>query len=207
MLGWMRRYLGIGVAWLGATALSVLIASAAVAGIRDRVVDKPVAAGLPTTTTTVSPVEATSATPSPDATTTTLSPTPTTTVVTSTTVAPTDSTETTAPPATTTTSPPTTTTAPPATTTTAAPVEYQSYDLDGGTVILGVSNGELILGPVTPRAGFSVRYEEIGPHEIEVEFVSNDHKSKLEAKLEHGELKVKKEEESGDGDGDGDGDD
>lgn len=207
MLGWMRRYLGIGVAWLGATALSVLIAAAAVAGIRDRVVDKPVAIGLPTTTTTVSPAETFPATPNPDTTPTTVeSPATSTTVVTETMVAP-AATDTTAAPVTTTTSPPpTSTTAPP--TTAATTVQYQTVDLIGGTVILGVGDGELILGPVTPRPGFTVRYEEISSHEIEVEFISEDHKSKLEAFIEDGELKVNPDEESeGDHDGGGGGDD
>ena len=59
MLGTMRKYIGLGAAWIVATALSVLIASAAVAGIRDRVVDAPVAIGPPTTSTTVAPSDAT----------------------------------------------------------------------------------------------------------------------------------------------------
>jgi hypothetical protein len=205
--GWMRRYLRIGLAWLGATALSVLIASAAVAGIRDRVVEAPVAIGLPTSTTsTVAPGSVTS-TSSPAGPTTTLaapaasttSSTTTTTAasVTSTTVVDSTVTTTTAPPATTT----TTTTAPPQTTTTLA-LTNKTYDLIGGTVILSLGGDEVHLVSATPRPGFTADYEHTGPVEVEIKFESNDHKSKLEAKYEDGELKVDVEEEPRGGDGD-----
>ena len=47
----------------------------------------------------------------------------------------------------------------------------------------------------TPRPGFSVDAEHTGPVEVEVKFESNDHKSKLEAYIENGELRVETEEE------------
>ncbi len=198
----------MGAAWLGATALSIVIASAAVAGIRDRVVETPVAIGLPTTTTATLPPDTTVA-PTLAATTTTVTvPTTTAAPIETTTTAPPSATETTVPATTTTTTTAapvatTTTTAPPATTTTAAPVEYLTYDLVGGTVVLAVGNGEVNLAGATPRPGFSADYEHTGPKEVEIKFVSNDHKSKLEAKYENGELKVDTEEEDhGEGDGD-----
>ncbi|MEA2002845.1 MAG: hypothetical protein U9N84_13305 [Actinomycetota bacterium] len=202
----MRRYLSIGAAWLGATVISVVIASAAVAGIRDRVVDAPVAIGLPTTTTTLaadpgpttsspvtkSIVEASSTTAEVATTTeATLPPESTTTSTTTTTTA--------APP--TTTEPPvatTTTTAPPTTTTT--PVSYATYDLIGGTVILAAGDGEVNLVSATPRSGFRVDLEHTGPEEVEIKFESNDHTSKLDAKWEDGELRVKIKEEDSDDD-------
>lgn len=206
MLGKMRRYLGVGLAWLGATAVSVLIASAAVAGIRDRVVEAPVAIGLPTSTTTtptaVGDTTATVAVEMPAASTTIAVPETTTTTVptreattTTTTKAPTESTPTTtAAPST------TTTTAPPATTT--SPVAYSTHDLIGGTVVLAFGDGQVNLVSATPRAGFSVDPEHTGPKEVEVKFVGNDHKSKLEADVDGGELRVDIEEEPHDEDDD-----
>lgn len=210
MLKKMRRYVGVGAAWLGATAISVLIASAAVAGIRDRVVETPVAIGLPTSTTTIATPQTSTVDPDPE----TTGPAPTTSTTTSTTVttsppstttsttsetgetSPATTTTTTAPPPTTT----TTTAPPPTTTTTTGPLAYPTYDLTGGTVVLAFGNGEVNLVSATPRAGFSADYEHTGPVEVEVKFVSNDHKSKLEAHVDNGELRVDIEEEPHDDD-------
>ena len=62
--------------------------------------------------------------------------------------------------------------------------------------MLAFGNGEVNLVSATPRPGFSVDPEHTGPDEVEVEFVSNDHKSKLEARVVNGELDVETEEES-----------
>lgn len=199
----MKRYLGIGAAWLGATVLSVFIASAAVAGIRDRVVEAPVAIGPPTTSTTQAPADTTTSTvletPSTAAAQPTTEPSPSTTEPTSetTTTIVESATTTTATPVTTT----TTTTAPPQTTTTAAP-RYLTYPLVGGTVTLGVANGEVWIVSLDPAAGFDADIEKDGPDEVEVDFESNTHKSELSAKFEDGELKVKTEEEARDGEDD-----
>ena len=68
-------------------------------------------------------------------------------------------------------------------------------------MVLAFGNGEVNLVSATPRAGFSVDPEHTGPREVEVEFVSNDHKSQLEARIQDGELRVETEEEPhGDGD-------
>lgn len=200
MLDMMRRYLGIGVAWVGATILSVAIASTAVAGIRDRVVETPVAIGAPTTTTspatdtTTSTSEATTTT---STTTTTEAPQTTTTEVasgstTSTTDAPVASTTT------------TTTT----TTTTAAPsLDYKTYSMVGGTVTLAVGDGQVSVASVVANPGFHAEVEKNGPNEVQVEFEGNEHKSELTAQFEGGELKVRTSEEGEDDDGDHDGDD
>lgn len=202
MLVRMRRYFGVGAAWLVATVLSVVIASAAVAGIRDRVVDTPVAIGAPTTTTTVLSRNDVTTTV-PDLTTTTSPPTtvaPSSTTeasqTTTTTVVDSTGTTTTVPPATTT----TTTTAPP-TTTTAAPTN-QTYTLTGGTVTLSVGNGEVWVVSAVANAGFDTDIEHAGPNSVEVKFESNNHKSKLKASFDGGELKVDKQEEPHDGDDD-----
>jgi cytoskeletal protein RodZ len=204
MLERMRRNVGIGVAWLGATVLSVLIATAAVAGIRDRVVETPVALGPPTTMGPTIPLETSTTTAAPG-TTSTAAPTeaPSTTTTTSTTVATTETTE--AEPEPTTTSAPTTTTttttAPPQTTTTAAPA-YQTYTLIGGTVTLSIGNGQVSVFSVAVNTGFRVEIEKDGPHEVKVEFESNSHQSELTAKFEDGELVVKKHEEDEEGEDD-----
>ena len=69
-------------------------------------------------------------------------------------------------------------------------------------MVLAFGNGEVNLVSATPRPGFGVDPEHTGPTEVEVKFESNDHKSKLEAHVENGELKVETEEEPRDGDDD-----
>jgi hypothetical protein len=197
----MRRNIGIGVAWLAATALSVFIASAAVAGIRDGVVETPVAIGAPTTAPPAAPATTTSSTVADPVATTSTSATPQ--APTSTTAAPPQTTTTAPPAATTTTAPaPTTTTAPPTTTTSA--VTYQTYTLIGGTVTLSIGNGEVRIASAVANAGFDTDIERNGPRQVEVEFESNDHKSELSAHFENGELEVKTEEEPHGEDGDED---
>lgn len=197
----MKRFLGIGAAWVGATALSVLIASAAVAGIRDRVVETPVALGAPTTlpasdSAGSTPVTPSSTTPTTVAEQPTAPTLPSTAAPDSTVVEP--ATTTTGPPTTTTTT--TTTTTPPQTSTTEPPAT-QTYTLVGGSVTLSVGNGEVWVVSAVPAPGFRVEIEKPGPIEVEVDFESNDHKSELSAHLENGELKVEKEEEPREGDG------
>ncbi|MCP4963119.1 MAG: hypothetical protein GY925_28110 [Actinomycetia bacterium] len=70
-----------------------------------------------------------------------------------------------------------------------------TYDLIGGTVILSHGGGEVHLVSATPRPGFIADFEHTGPKEVEIKFESNDHKSKLEAKYEDGELDIDIEEE------------
>lgn len=44
----MRRGLGLSIAWIGATIVSVVIAGAAVSSVRSQVTEKPTALGSPT---------------------------------------------------------------------------------------------------------------------------------------------------------------
>ena len=81
-------------------------------------------------------------------------------------------------------------------------MSYSTHDLKGGTVVLSFGSGEVNLVSATPRPGFSVDPEHTGPIEVEVKFESNDHKSKLEAHVEGGELRVETEEEPRHGDDD-----
>jgi len=200
MLAKMRKYIGLGAAWLLATGLSVVIASAAVAGIRDRVVETPVAIGPPTTSTALAPASPTTTTdlvvPSTVLASTDTPPTTTVPPVTTTAASPAATTTTESPPATN-----TTTTTVPVTTTTVA-LSYETYTLIGGTVTLSFGNGEVRVVSVAPSAGFDADIEKSGPIEVEVDFESNDHKSELSAKIENGELRVETEEEPGDGDDD-----
>lgn len=68
--------------------------------------------------------------------------------------------------------------------------------------MLAFGNGQVNLVSATPRPGFSADLEHTGPTEVEVKFESNDHKSKLEARIDDGELKVDTEEEPRDHDDD-----
>jgi len=204
--GGMRRYLGGGLAWLGATALSVLIASAAVAGIRDRVVDAPVALGAPTSTAAAA-VETTSANLLPATTSTTVTGAPVTTTtapeVTATTAGVPAQTMVTTTTVTTTTAPATTTTTSPPQTTTTVSVSTTTISLIGGTVTLGYNDSEVWVVSALAAAGFIPEIEKPGPGEsVEVEFYSDSHKSELSAKVDHGELRIEKDEEPSDGDDD-----
>jgi hypothetical protein len=196
MLVLMKRIVGLGVAWLGATVLSVLIASTAVAGIRARVVETPEAIGAPTTTTTIT-VASTGDVPS-------------TTLPAATSTSSTLSTSTTQPPETTTTvaesQTTTTTTAPPATTTTttAPPVmQRKTFALIGGTVVVEYGGNEVRVISAVPNSGYYPHIENKGPDEIQVEFEGNEHKSELVAHMEGGQLKYDVKDESHDGGDDG----
>jgi hypothetical protein len=201
MLRRMRRYVGIGAAWAAATVVSVVIASTAVAGIRNRVVETPVAIGPPTTTTVPATTEPVTATIRPEGTTTVTTPTTTSVPVTTGTSAPVTST-TVPDQSTTTTTTTTTTTAPP--TTTASPVSYKTYDLLGGTVVLWWGEDTVGVQSVVPRTGYSYKPDKTGPEEVDVAFVGDEHKSVLTARFEDGEPRVDKKEE-GEGDDGGDG--
>ncbi len=198
MLVLMKRIVGLGVAWLGATVLSVLIASTAVAGIRARVVETPEAIGAPTTTTTVT-VAVTGDVPS----TTLPSSTSTTSTLPTSTTEPPETTTTVAesPTTTTTTAAPTTTTT---TTTTAAPaMQRKTFALIGGTVVVEYGGNEVRVISAVPNSGYYPHIENKGPDEIQVEFEGNEHKSELVAYMEGGELKYDVKDESHDGGDDG----
>lgn len=167
----MKRGFGIAAAWVAATLISVLIATAAVGSVRDRVTDEPTA------------VATTSPGPSP--------------------------TGTTVPP--TTTTPPTTTSVPPATTTTTVPPttttppESRRYDLIGGSVVALIGDGTVSLQSAVPAPGFSVEAKATGPDEVEVEFRSDEHRSKFKADWEDGELRIDIDEKNEGEDDDGNG--
>jgi hypothetical protein len=192
----MKRKAGQALAWLAATAASILLATSAVSSVRDEVTTRPsplrvpvatiaAAAGV-TTSTTAPAVTDPESTPPPVVSTTGTSAAPgstTTTAAPSTTTAP-------RPPATTSTTTSTTTT-------TAAPDDdyFESYQLIGGWVRLRVAGDKVFLAGTVPSPGFTLEIEEDGPEQVKVEFSSNDHESSLKAEFSDGELEVETSEE------------
>jgi hypothetical protein len=178
----MSRTTVLVVAWIGATIVSILIASAAVGAVRGNVSDAPQPLSSATTIAPTTPQTTTA--PSSTATT---EPPPT-----AVTLAPETSTTT---PGTTATSIPdpvvTSTTAPPVT----APAsgEIETYAVTGGTVSIEVFSDHLSLLGAVPAAGFSVSEKEISAKKIEIEFKSSTHESKFVATLEDGVLKIETE--------------
>ena len=200
----MKRNLGLIAAWLTVTAVSVLIASAAVGSVRGQVTDAPSPVRTATTSlaasTTVVALDGatTTSTTRPSAPPSTLStmPTSTTSVVGTTEsapeITPTTTSTTQAPTTTTTTTPPPTTT-----TTTAPAAALQTYDTLGGSVTLLVGNGTVSLATAVPKPGYSAEEKERDdPSKVVVEFESENHESKLEARWEDGVVTVDISEES-----------
>ena len=198
----MKRKAGQTLAWLAATAASILLATSAVSSVRDEVTTQPSPLRVPaptiaaqpaaaTTTATEVPLPAVTETPATVAPSTTASPTaPGSTTATST--APTTTMR---PPETSSTTTTTTTTS----TTTAPDDEYfESYQLIGGWVRLRVIGDQVFLAGTVPSPGFSLEIEKDGPKAVKVEFSSNDHESKLQAEVSDGELEVETSEEEED---------
>ena len=103
------------------------------------------------------------------------------------------------PPATT---PPPTTTSPPA-----APAETtRTITAKGGTVAVRYASGRVTLMWARPNDGFEVDVAEDGPDSVEVEFTSDEHRSRIRASYDGDEPSHRVEEDSDDDDGD-DGDD
>lgn len=180
----MIRRVGVVVAWLAATMVSMLIAATAVGSVRGQVTDVPAipSAGtalLATTTTVVTESSTTGAPPTTDV------PTPTTTVATPSTI-------------TTTTTSTTSTTVPTSTTTTTAPngPVVTTYRLDGGEIRISALEPHVNLVSAFPFGGFSVEVDEAGPEEVGVEFESSDHESSFRARWKDGELDIDIDEES-----------
>ena len=68
----------------------------------------------------------------------------------------------------------------------------KTYDVNGaGTVSLQVVAGQLVLIDVSAASGWNLELDKADSREIKVEFESGDSDAKFEAKLDHGELRVK----------------
>lgn len=168
------RRVGLVAAWLGATILSVVLASQAVGLVRDQVTDRPSRAAstlLPTTVTQAAPpttsldpgVPPSDERPLTPSTTTTAPPPQSTTTITSAT------------------SP--TTTRPPSdgTTTTVSTVE-KVFTLVGGTVRVACRGDDIEFRAASPKPGFDADVDKRGPEEVEVTFESDGHRSDFRAK-------------------------
>jgi hypothetical protein len=188
----MARRIALFAAWLGATALAVVVAAAAVGTVRTEVTDQP-AAGEPFAATTILA----------DATTTTILVTTTTATGSSTTSIAdgsdddTPTTTITSSTTTSTTSPdddddddsaPTTTTA--MQTTTTAPSVTKTYNMAGGTVTISASDPDVRFVGASPAAGYTIEVDDRGPNQVKVEFDGAGGESEFVAKWESGVLVV-----------------
>ncbi len=180
--GVMRNKYAMFGAWLAATVLAVIVASAAVGAVRSGVTDQPSAsapffgaADTVTTSTTTEPPTSTTTRP-PEA----VGSTTTTVDTGSTPTEPTGSSATT----------PTTTIPEAQTTTTTSGSFTKTYTLVGGRVTISASDPSVTFISAIPNAGFSVDLESSGPNEVKVEFDSEDHESEFTAKWHEGELLV-----------------
>lgn len=168
-------------AWLAATVVAVVIATAAVGSVRSQVTDSPSAltsaeAGAlivePATTTTVASGSTLVTTTTPP---TTADSVPHPSATTS--VAPNGTTSTTS-----TTS-----------TTAATTVSYsKSFETEAGSVRVTVDGGSVTFAGAFPQPGWSVELEDNGPERVKVHFEENDGGGEIEIsiRLDDGELKV-----------------
>jgi hypothetical protein len=188
----MRRGFGFVIAWVGATLLAVVIATAAVGSVRSQVTDAPTPLSSPgaralaetpiaqadpssTTTTTMDTT--------PDVTSTTIDdirPTTTTTTPTATTV-------------------PGTTVPPVTVTTTTATNTSKTVDTVAGSVRIVVSGGAVSFGGAYPNPGWKVELDDAGPEVVKVKFERNEGDGEVEvtAKVEGGELQIYVDDHTG----------
>lgn len=188
----------IAAAWVGATVVAVVIASAAVGSVRSQVTDGATPLGSPDVVALAEGITSVSGTltePSGDGTTTS-GPSPVTEVNSSTSTRP----ETNTPSTSVASNGSSTTSTTSATTTTATSEKYaRTFDTAGGSVRVVVDGQSVTFGGAVPKTGWSIELKDPGPNEVKVEFEQNGGAGELRfsAKVEHGELKV---EISGDDD-------
>lgn len=187
----MARRIGIVVAWLVATAVAVLIASAAVASVRSQVTDEPMALGSPDAQAIAADVTTTEP-ERQSTTTTTLSISVITVPDSTTTTSIAESSEDDPEPSSTTTSVASTSSTT-ATTSTAAPQSFtKTYDTDAGSVRIVVEGTSVNFGGAFPLPGWRVELEDDGPERVKVHFEENGEDGEIQflARFESGELKV-----------------
>jgi hypothetical protein len=190
----VRSRITLVAAWLAATALSILIAGAAVGSVRNNVTDRPsqlaqpelIAAPIvdpPTTAPIGSEPDLTSGPPATGADT---DPAAASTVTT-TLAGDGTPTSTVAPAQTTTAAPP----APATTTSQAAQWQLATYETGGGWVRIRYTSAIVELDAYGPAPGYRADVERSGPEEVKVEFDGGDDKEySISAKLEGGRLAV-----------------
>jgi hypothetical protein len=181
----MKRGIGFGIAWVGATVVAIVIAAAAVGSVRSQVTETPTQLGSPSAAAlAVTPVEL-----APE----TTVPAPPTVIAPPTTVTPengiTVTTSTTSPSSA---APQTSTTNAPSTTTPAARYS-KSYNTAGGSVTIVVSGENVTFGGAVPTPGWKIEVENYGPEKVEVHFeeINGEGEIKFEARIENGELDVR----------------
>lgn len=190
----MARRFVLFAAWLGATALAVVVASAAVGTVRTEVTDQPaaaepfvaatIAAGATTTTitTTVADLSSSSTTTVVDG---RDDEVPSTTVASSTTTVGSstrddDEDDDKVP----------TTTVPAQTSTTTSASVTKTYNLSGGTVTISASDPDVRFVGASPAAGYTIEVEDRGPEQVKVEFDGAGGESQFVAKWDSGELLI-----------------
>ena len=205
-----KRRIGLLVAWVVATLTATLLASQAVALVRDQVTDRPsrAATTLALETTTSTAVASSARTPrSVASASTSLAETTTTTLAeaSSTTQAEVTTTPVTTTPVTTT---PVTTTsvtttsvpAPTSTTTTVTTNQEETFYLTGGWATARCAGNGVGLATYAPNAGYHIEIESAGPNMVEIKFEESGgkHESKLIVKCDNGVLDPKIEEKDDD---------
>ncbi len=186
----MRGSIRILIAWLVATLVAVVIATAAVGSVRSQVTEAPTPlssseASALVTVTLSQPPDGESSVPSTSPTTTTPSVSESVTTTTTDTSVSTTTTEATTGTVPSTTVPPTTTTAPPATYT-------KTIDTTAGSINVIVDGTKVTFGGAFPNPGWSVDLEDGGPETVKVKFEKNRDEGHLEVtvRFAEGELKI-----------------
>ena len=193
-----KKKVGLIVGWFAAASLAMLLASQAVAMVRDQVTDRPSRAAttlaLETTTSTTTgstpttqPAATTSTSSDQEHTTTTIPGAPTTSTTTTT-------------PEVTTTSAPTTSSTTSTTTATIPSNDEETFYLVGGWATVRCAGDDVALATYAPNLGYQVDIEANGPNEVEIKFeeTAGDHRSKLEARCSSGVLQHQIDEDEDD---------
>jgi hypothetical protein len=174
-----KRRVGLVAGWIVAASLAMLLASQAVAMVRDQVTDRPsrAAATLALETTSSTTNAGTAITRQTTTTSTTIDQAQTTTT------APAETTTTTVPEATSTSVPTTSSTTP-------SINEEATFYLVGGWATVRCAGDDVMLTTYAPNLGYHVDIESVGPAEVEIKFeeAGGDHRSKLEAQCRGGVL-------------------
>jgi hypothetical protein len=182
-----KKRAGLVAAWIFAASLAMLLASQAVAMVRDQVTDRPSRAAATLA------LETTSSTASGGTTTTRPTATTDTTAAPTATTVPTETPTTTTPSA-------TNTTVPTASTTTPGANEEATFYLVGGWATVRCSGDDVMLTTYAPNLGYHVDIEAAGPADVEIKFeeAGGDHRSKLEARCSSGVLHPETDEREDD---------
>lgn len=184
-----KRRIGLLAAWVAATAMATILASQAVALVRDQVTDRP------SRVATTLALESTSSTTVPPTTTDGLAlPSSTTTTQVGTTSTAASATTSSTQPAVTTTS------TPPTTSTTTGTNQEETFYPTGGWATVRCTGNDVQLTTYAPNPGFRVEIESAGPEKVEIKFEASgdDHESQLEVRCDSGELKPKIDEHEDD---------